>query len=104
MIELYACKPGPSGHTVHLQSPDYRPGKKSRSICDSASLCGVLVTGDREPLPEALKWPSPAPATLLAPAREWAWCKPCVGHAAAMAGLCRQVLESVVGVSREEAP
>lgn len=91
-MEIFAVKPN-LGSVVHLSSPGYEPGKKTRSIRDSATLCNTGVArAEKVPLAEALEWPNPAPAALLQPARSWTWCRVCIGHATAMAGLSTEVL------------
>ena len=96
MTEIFAVKPN-LGSVVHLSSPGYEPGKKTRSIRESCTLCNTGVArAEKVPLAEALTWPNPAPASLLVPARAWSWCRVCVGHAVAMAGLSAEVLTQVV--------
>lgn len=94
--EIFAVKPN-LGSVVHLSSPGYQPGKKTRSIRDSATLCNTSVArAEKVPLAEALSWPNPAPAALLQPERPWSWCRVCVGHAVAMVGMSTEVLVTVL--------
>lgn len=90
-----AVKPN-GGTVVHLAQVGYQPGKKRRGIRDHASLCNVLVGGQaRVPLAEALRWPNPDDGSAVRPGLPWTWCRPCIGHAAAIVGLGHSVLGHV---------
>lgn len=81
------------GRILHLRKPGYRPGAKARSIPDVCALCNVSTQGCRlVPLREALgmmpSWAELCPG--------WSWCRSCVGHAVAIAGLPTEVLTWIV--------
>lgn len=95
MNEIMAVKPN-GGTVVHLAQVGYQPGKKRRSIRDDGSLCNVLVSRqDRVPLADALRWPNPDDGSAVRPGLPWSWCRSCIGHAAAIAGLSSAVLSQV---------
>jgi hypothetical protein len=95
MNEIMAVKPN-GGTVVHLAQLGYQPGKKRRSIRDDCSLCNVGVPRqERVPLSEALRWPNPDNGSAIRPGLPWSWCRPCIGHAAAIAGLGSAVLVQV---------
>lgn len=86
--------PPAGGRIIHLHLPGYRPGKRRRSVDDSA-LCGVNVSlRFGTPLGEALCWTAREP-TPPDPRPRWMWCRHCTGHVVARLGLADHVLTMV---------
>lgn len=104
-IEIFAVRPGPAGSMIHLFSPGYRPGAKGRSCVDTSALCGPSVhplTDDRvTPLPDALGWTEPHQHTDGCHTPAWRWCRPCLGHAATIAGLAS---ETAIAIAERQRP
>ena len=96
--EIFVAVPRGHGLILHLQSPGYRPGPRQRSIGDSAALCGYSVSRDPlVPLREGLH----LKPTGTDPRPAWQWCRVCVGHAVALAGLDQHVL-TWIATGRED--
>jgi hypothetical protein len=95
MTEILAVHPR-GGAVIHLSSPGYQPGAKTRSCRDVDSLCGVLVSRQpTAPLAEAVSWPD-THKDCGCPRPGWRWCRACLGHAATLAGVVDQVLNAII--------
>lgn len=104
MTEIFAVPLSPFGHFAHLYLPGYQPGKKARSSGVHHPLCGSqnapIDIDQVVPLALALQnWSNPDKATELRGPMAWEWCRSCVGHAAAVAGLQRSVLHQVTAAT-----
>lgn len=100
MTEIFAVPLSPFGHFAHLYASGYQPGKKRRSSGMHHPLCGSqnapITIDDVTPLSQALRtWPNPDVGTPLRGPVSWEWCRPCIGHAVALAGIQREVLAGV---------
>ncbi len=104
MTDIFAVRPGPLGATAHLYVPGYQPGRKRRRPGNRSPLCGsqnaTVNPADAVPLGQALQnWRNPDQSTELRQPMEWEWCKACIGHAVALAGLQRSVLVQVAAAT-----
>ncbi|HYS41151.1 MAG TPA: hypothetical protein VEO01_36515 [Pseudonocardiaceae bacterium] len=89
MKPIFVAIPRGHGLILHLHSPGYRPGPKPRGIGDSAALCNYSIHGDPlVPLRDGLH----LKPTGTDPRPAWRWCRSCIGHAVAIAGLDQEVL------------
>jgi hypothetical protein len=98
MIEILAVQPNASGNVIHFHVPGYQPGKKTRSCVDTSGLCNIGLRPTAQntaPLTEALSWPDTHKACGC-PRPGWVWCRPCLGHAATLAGVVDHVLYLIV--------
>lgn len=96
MTEILAIEPSPASSIIHLHIPGYQPGKKTRSIGDVASLCNGATATRRPtaPLADALSWEG-THKDCGCRRPNWQWCRPCIGHAVAIARLQLDVLTMV---------
>lgn len=95
MTEIHAIRPPNTSTVIHLELAGYQPSMKPRSVTDTV-LCNAFVKRDRTrvPLADALAWTAePAPNE---PREQWRWCRPCLGHAAAIHGIADQILTTIV--------
>lgn len=104
MVSLEAIPPSWLGGKIHLYKEGYQPGSKSRRGGHTPT-CGVFVhIGQwqaRVPLAQALaegwgtpEFNPPRPAYMVN-ARQWDWCRACLGHAVFIAGLLADVLDQL---------
>ncbi|MFB9687680.1 hypothetical protein [Amycolatopsis plumensis] len=98
MTEILAVRPWGNGTTIHLFSPGYQPGKKKRHPAETVLCNGSGSIRNRRlvPLADALGWTKTThqhdDGCDHAP---WRWCRPCLGHAAHVAGLA-EVIAAVI--------
>lgn len=96
--EIFVAVPRGHGLILHLHSPGYQPGAKPRPTTYAHALCNISVHRDPlVPLPDGLN----LKPTGTDPRPAWRWCRVCVGHAVAIAGLDHQVL-TWIATGREE--
>lgn len=110
-MTLEAIPPTLLGSKIHLFSAGYQPGPKKRRDPDR-NMCGQftsLVQWERRiPLAEAvaLGWGTegftPATPDYVHVWKHWAWCRGCIGHAAAETGLLAQVIAMLVKCDNEK--
>ncbi|RSD21980.1 hypothetical protein [Amycolatopsis eburnea] len=98
MTEILAVRPWGNGTTIHLYSAGYQPGKKKRHPADAVLCNGFGTTRNRDlvPISEALGWTTAAhrhdDGCGHAP---WRWCRPCLGHAAVLAGMADEAAAAI---------
>lgn len=102
---IEAIPPSLLGSKIHLFHEGYQPGLKTRSTPDR-NLCGQFTHRAqwerRIPLAEAVAagWGTdeftPATPDYVHVWKTWQWCRACLGHAIAVAGLLHQVTAMLV--------